>query len=66
MPHMDGWEVLEKIANVPGINFDHFAIFILSSSVAETDMKRAESIPHVTGYLQKPLSLTALKVVIPR
>ncbi len=54
MPVMNGWEFLEAL-DLPGNNFQ-LQIFILTSSIDQSDRKMAEESPRVSGFLTKPLS----------
>jgi CheY-like chemotaxis protein len=64
MPGMDGWEFLEnyqlllpKMKNPP-------LLYVISSSIAENDYKRAMNIHGVNGYLSKPLEVTQIKTLL--
>jgi CheY-like chemotaxis protein len=57
MPNLSGWDVLEKIAELPGDTKAHFKTFILSSSVADEDKQKAYNNPLVAGFVEKPITL---------
>lgn len=61
MPVMDGWEFLDKLfkLTVP----DHVKVYLISSSSAISDQKKAEKIPQLAGYIIKPFTLDQLKVL---
>jgi CheY-like chemotaxis protein len=61
MPTLSGWDVLEKLAEIPDLVVPHFTIYILSSSVDPSDKQKAATNPLVTGYLEKPLSRDTLR-----
>jgi CheY-like chemotaxis protein len=59
MPHMNGWEFLEEFdpkKNVP-------KIYILSSSVDERDINKANEYHYVKKYLSKPLIKQCIKTI---
>ncbi len=57
MPHLSGWDVLEKLVNSPVKINEYITINMLSSSVDPKDRERAEANPLVSGFLEKPLSV---------
>ncbi len=61
MPTISGWEFLEEFEKLPKTIQTQFTIFILSSSVDERDMIKAEINPLVSGFLCKPLSVSSIK-----
>ena len=62
MPVMDGWEFLSLAANL--FPAGSIQVVVLSSSVIESDRKRAEACPLVVRYVEKPLNITTAKVVL--
>lgn len=56
MPGMNGWQFLEEYDRFPQRIKNHFTIYILSSSVSESDQHRACDHPLVEGYIVKPLT----------
>lgn len=56
MPGMNGWQFLEVYDRFPHRIKKHFTIYILSSSVSESDQHRAYDHPLVEGYIIKPLT----------
>jgi len=65
MPVLNGWEVLDKFVELPGIVRDWFTIYMLSSSIAIKDKEMAADHPHVEGYIEKPLTLARLNTIFP-
>ncbi len=56
MPVSDGWMFLDALKELyPKLN-KQINIYMVSSSIAPDDIKRAKSNPLVTDYLVKPLS----------
>ena len=63
MPTMSGWEFLEQFEDFPEETKKCFIIYILSSSVDERDIKRAEQNKNVKAFLTKPLSVEVINKV---
>lgn len=62
MPVSTGWDFLEMYKDwVKDPVTDSLKIYMLSSSVYEEDINRAEKHPLVTQYITKPLSEVILK-----
>jgi CheY-like chemotaxis protein len=55
MEKMDGWQFLEAYEGLIDKLAHNISIYIHSSSQAESDISRANSNPHVSGYLDKPI-----------
>lgn len=62
MPVLSGWDVLDRFINFADDIKQQFKIYILSSSVALEDKQKASSNPLVTGFLEKPLTTTQLRI----
>lgn len=56
MPFMDGWQFLDEFKKIQGNLAKNVKIFMVSSSVDERDIVKANSFPEVRGYLSKPLT----------
>ncbi len=56
MPFMDGWQFLDEFKKIQGHLAKKITIFMVSSSVDERDIVKANSFPEVKGYLSKPLT----------
>jgi CheY-like chemotaxis protein len=64
MPVVDGWTFLEEFADYKESVLKHTDIYIVSSSIADEDRKRAVQYKEIKDYLVKPLaSATILKLV---
>lgn len=63
MPVMNGWEFLEELLNLPGIEPQGIYIYIMSSSVDPRDLERIQSYPIVKNYILKPMTLEDLEGV---
>ena len=61
MPAMDGWQVLDKIGELPTEVKAKMNIYILSSSTDLRDEKRANENPLVKKFIRKPLLINSLR-----
>lgn len=57
MPDLSGWDVLERIGEMPGETRARFKTFILTASVDERDKQKAYVNPLVAGFVEKPITL---------
>lgn len=64
MPEMDGWAFLKLFTDHHHEFVKPIDIFVISSSDHLKDITRAESIPHVKAYLQKPVTLEVLRNLV--
>lgn len=55
MPVTDGWMFLEEFQKMVSSIDKEIQIYMVSSSIAVEDMKRAKENPCVLGYITKPL-----------
>ena len=65
MPALNGWDILEQLADSREEVKKHLRIFLLSSSVTPEDKQKAAHDPIVAGYIEKPLTQDKLQVVLP-
>ena len=56
MPIMDGWEFLEKFDLLPSSIKEKISIYILTSSIDNSDRMKADENPYVKNYVVKPLT----------
>ncbi|MBS1494666.1 MAG: response regulator [Bacteroidetes bacterium] len=56
MPLMNGWEFLDEFEKFPDFIKTQFTIYMLSSSIDDSDKERAAANELVTGFISKPLS----------
>lgn len=64
MPVLDGWgflDLFDEIGNIPG---NKPKVFMLSSSIDESDSNRAKSNPHVTSFISKPLNASKVNEIL--
>jgi CheY-like chemotaxis protein len=64
MPIMDGWEFLKEYLLIKPMIPKTVIIYMVSSSVDERDVLKANSISEISGYLVKPISSQNIKEVI--
>jgi len=64
MPVMDGWEFIEAYQNLDEAYKKNIIIVMLSSSFNPADKTKAESIPEISEFRQKPMSKDALFEII--
>lgn len=56
MPVISGWDFLELFSQMNQKVREKYIIYILSSSIDERDVERANEHKHVSGYISKPLT----------
>ncbi|QEH42838.1 response regulator [Chitinophaga sp. XS-30] len=56
MPVMDGWEFLEAFAPIRPQLCKPIRVYVLTSSIDDTDKERVGKFDFVAGYLTKPLT----------
>jgi CheY-like chemotaxis protein len=56
MAIMDGWQLMEKYANIKTEIKKKVVIFMLSSSVNPIDIERASKINEISEYILKPIN----------
>ena len=64
MPMMNGWDFLEQVENQMQTKFNHFRIYMISSSIDLSDKKRAEDHRLLSGFFSKPLNDDHLKLIL--
>ncbi len=62
MPVWDGWQFLDEFTKIPVTQ--KITIYILTSSVHEEDLKRAETYSLTRNYLVKPISPEQMKTLL--
>ncbi|MDN4165404.1 response regulator [Cytophagales bacterium LB-30] len=60
MPIMDGWDFLKEYAQLNEQKTKNTRLFMLSSSVHEEDIRKAESFKQVEKYLTKPMTFNTI------
>lgn len=61
MPLMDGWGFLDGLTELPDQNKKGHFITMITSSIDQSDKKKAFSYPDVKDFIQKPVSVQLLK-----
>jgi response regulator of citrate/malate metabolism len=64
MPGMNGFELLDALKELPVEYVGKMAIYIITSSLNEKDVRKSKEYPVIKGYIGKPLSFDRLKEVI--
>lgn len=57
MPIMDGWHFMEAFEKIKPMMAKEIAIYIVSSSIANSDKEKAKDYAGIHGYISKPISL---------
>ena len=60
MPLMNGFEFVEAFETLPEITRNNYIIFMLSSSINQSDLSRIANFTSVRQLLNKPLSVVKL------
>ena len=63
MPIMNGWQFLEKYESLNNNLKSHIKVYILSSSVDERDIERANANKNIVQYLAKPIRKEIIKLI---
>lgn len=63
MPVLSGWDVLDALAPVQAHLLGHCLVYVLTSSLATSDMARAKTYPLVAGFIHKPLDRHELQAI---
>lgn len=64
MPVMDGFQFMEEYSKIkPKIN-KKITVFMVTSSIDPSDMKRSKKFPEISDYITKPVPLGKLKHII--
>lgn len=66
MPIMDGWTFLEEFVKIQPMLHKHIVIYMVSSSIHDADVQRAQSISMLSGYYIKPIAEQELRTMITR
>lgn len=64
MPVMDGWDFLEEFIKMKPLLKKKVIIYMVSSSVHDEDIFRANSYSDVAGYIVKPITIDDLKGIM--
>ena len=64
MPGLDGWGFMDKFVQIKNELIKSVGIYIISSSNHPKDYTKAETLPDVKAYFQKPVTIEVLKEVV--
>lgn len=64
MPIMNGFDFLEKYAELPFSKKEKCKIIILSSSLDTGDIKKSQENLHVLELIEKPINMDKLKTIL--
>lgn len=64
MPGMNGWEFLAHYEKLPLNQKAEIIVCMLTTSISETDKKKAETLPQIKSYQHKPLTQESLAEVL--
>jgi len=66
MPAMDGWEFLEKYRALKRERKNQVIVVMLTTSLFQEDMLKAQAIPEISGFENKPLTPEKLEKILNR
>jgi CheY-like chemotaxis protein len=61
MPVMDGWQFLDEFEKLPTERKHGIRVYMVSSSVNQTDLDKAKSYPDIVDYVIKPVKASDLE-----
>lgn len=64
MPRVDGWQFLDGYADLIPPEARVPVVVMLSTSANPQDRERADGIPHVRGYVSKPLTAEEITQIV--
>ncbi len=64
MPVMDGWEFLEEFIKIKHRLAKNITIYMVSSSIQQSDIDKAHQYTEVSDYIVKPIKLDDLKRIM--
>jgi CheY-like chemotaxis protein len=63
MPVLSGWDLLDALAPLQEQLLGRCLVYVLTSSLAKSDMARAQTYPLVAGFIHKPLNRHELQTI---
>jgi CheY-like chemotaxis protein len=63
MPMMNGFQFLDALSDLSGIEAGKIKIYMLTSSLDPTDIKKIKANPMITKFIGKPLSMQTLQEI---
>jgi len=64
MPMMSGFSFLEVFEQLPSGVRNHYAVYIVTSSINQEDQRQAYKYPSVKRFLSKPLTASIVQEII--
>ena len=64
MPIMDGWEFLDEFIHIKPRFGKKIVVYIITSSIAEQDYKKAKKISVVSDFIVKPVTADQLQKIL--
>jgi CheY-like chemotaxis protein len=64
MPHMDGWQFLDRLNEFPKSALSKCRIYMLTSSIDQSDIEKAEGYSIVSALISKPLTVERLEKIL--
>jgi len=61
MPIVSGWQILEKIGDLPDEVKNRINVYMLSSSTDQKDINKASRNPLIKRFIEKPLLINSLR-----
>ena len=55
MPYVNGWQFLQQYAMIKQRLKKQIKIYLISSTINQEEIKRATSLPEVSGFFSKPI-----------
>jgi len=66
MPEINGFELLEELTGFESSLAARPLIYMVTSSLFESDRKRAEAFPILTGFKEKPIAVSDIQEILER
>lgn len=60
MPIVSGWDFIDRYSSLPEKHTRQTAVYMLTSSVDQSDIHRAKSHPLIVDYIVKPITIDKL------
>lgn len=64
MPVMNGFQFVEEFEKLPVYVKENFSIYIISSSINDTDLKKVHTFESIRQFLNKPLTSNNLSAIL--
>lgn len=64
MPVMNGFEFVEAFEKLPDSITSKYSIFVITSSINDTDLNRVHNYASVRQFLNKPLNSNSLAILV--